>query len=263
MAYPAVILTIVPAMEVTQDILIPTLVYWLLIPFMWMVVTVLAALFSWPKAVKMVVFVLCICGNTGFLGVPLANALLPIDSIGYVVIYDQFGTFLCLSTFVIFLIAKYQSSDSTLDVKKLLFKLVFFTPFTVLMVSLFLPISPFIKPVLPVLEGVGYLIVPAAITVIGLQFTLRIPKQYIVPMAVLLSIKLLFLPAIVRGVLHGFHVDSVIAAAVVFQVAAAPMITAAVLLSSAKIASPLVNASLGLGTILSFVSLPLWALLLA
>ena len=258
-AYPAVILSIIPSMEVTYEILIPTLSYWLLIPITWLSAQALARLFGWSRAVTFVLFFLCIYGNTGFLGVPLVKAFLPEDSAAYALIYDQFGTFLGLSTLGIFLLTRFQNTQASLDWLQLAKKLILFTPFTVLMVSIALPIEDLILPIIPVLSFMGNLIVPAAMIAIGIQFSFKIDKQMVAPLSCLLSLKLVLLPAFMWGMLLLFNVPKNIVSGVVFQAAAAPMITAAALLTSARIESKLVSSALGLGTVFSFVLLPVWA----
>jgi len=137
-----------------------------------------------------------------------------------------------LATVVGITIARYQNRESKTDIKALLFKVITFTPFAVLMVSLLLPIAPLVTPVLGFLDWLGLMIVPATMMV-GVWALFAV-----------------------------LSVDKIMTASVVFQSAAPPMITAAALLISARIAVPLVGSALGLGTILSFISLPLWGLLL-
>jgi malate permease and related proteins len=46
-------------------------------------------------------------GNTSFLGYPLTRALIGEHALPYAVVYDQFGAFLILSTFGLWVLARY------------------------------------------------------------------------------------------------------------------------------------------------------------
>jgi len=261
-AFPAVILTVVPFMSLSVDALIPLAAYWGLVPVAWLLSKSLSRYFHWSDDIQLVCFILFFCGNTGFLGVPMAKAFLASESIGYVLLYDQFGTFIGLATVVAITIARYQNSEAKTDIKKSLRKIISFPPFFVLMLSLFLPMAPIVTPLMGLLDGLSQLIVPATMMVVGLQFTLKIEAKYRLPLMIILLMKMILLPLGVWAVLSSFSVESLMLASVVFQTAAPPMITAAALLISARIAVPLVGSALGLGTILSFLLLPLWGVIL-
>src|SRR3546814_6428673 len=48
-----------------------------------------------------------VLGNTSFLGYPLVRALLGESALPYAVVYDQFGAFMLLSTFGLYVLARY------------------------------------------------------------------------------------------------------------------------------------------------------------
>lgn len=261
-ALPALILTIVPFLTFNITMLIPAVSYWLLVPATWLLSYLLARYFSWSRDIRCVFFTLCACGNTGFLGIPMAKALLSNEALAYALLYDQLGTFIGVATVITITIARYQSDTESTDVKYLVYKVMTFTPFVALICSLLLPIDALVTPLIGVLEFLAQLIVPATMIVVGLQFTLKIEKKYYQPLSVILLIKMLIMPLVMWGIVILLRVDPVMISSIVFQVAAPPMITAAALLMTARIAVPLVGSTLGLGTILSFITLPLWALLL-
>ena len=56
---------------------------------------------------RMAVLLLCVpLGNTSFLGYPLTRAMLGEEALPYAVVYDQFGSFLLLSTWVLWVLAR-------------------------------------------------------------------------------------------------------------------------------------------------------------
>ncbi len=262
-AFPAVILTIIPTMDINIDALIPFLTYWLLVPITWTLSMLIAKKLAWPSDIRCAMFVLCVCGNTGFLGIPMVKALLGQESLGYALFYDQLGSFLGVSTIVTIAIAFQQTSNETINIKTLATKIICFPPFAVLIVSLLLPAKLITGSIHNVLEILGHLIVPATMLAIGLQFSIKISKDYYIPLGMILFVKMLLLPCIALVALRIIQVDPLITTTTVFQAAAAPMVTAAVLLMAARIAVPLVTSVLGLGTFLSFILLPLWVYLLS
>ncbi len=57
---------------------------------------------------RMAVLLLCVpLGNTSFLGYPLTRAMLGEAALPYAVVYDQFGSFLLLSTWGLWVLARY------------------------------------------------------------------------------------------------------------------------------------------------------------
>lgn len=261
-ALPALILTIVPSITLSFDVLIPSLSFWILVPFTWFLTKKINQYFKWTKEIECVCFIFLTFGNTAFLGIPMMKALLEDKYIIYALLYDQLGIFLGLATIAVIVIARFEKKESQLNFYSLSKKIITFTPFPALLVSLLLPIESLLIPLVPTLTFLGQLIVPATMIVVGLQFSLKIQKQYYLPIGIILFIKMMVLPAVAWMVLSLLSVDPVMIVGIVFQVAAPPMITVAGMLISARIAVPLVASTLGLGTVLSFLLWPLWAYLL-
>lgn len=261
-AFPAVIIRIVPEMDVSGDILFPVVTYWLIIPLMWWFSRFICRLCQWNKDIQHVMFVVCICGNTGFMGVPVIGVLLGNEAIIYALFYDQFGSFIGVSTVVAVTTALYRSQGSPIKPLALLIKVLTFTPFTVLLVSLLLPINILVKPVEQIFYYLSLLIVPASMVSIGLQFSLRLAREYRLPLFIILLVKMLLLPLLALLGMQFADTSVIVTATIVMQVAAAPMVVAAALLTASRIAPALVASTLALGTLISFISLPLWAYLL-
>ena len=261
-AFPAVILSTIPSMEISTDIIIPVISYWGIVLLAWPVSKIISKTLSFSKDIFYTIFILTICGNTAFLGIPLVKSLIGLDAAGYALFYDQLGSFLGVSTIVVSLISYRQSSETTLNIWKLLFKILTFTPFAVLIIALVLPLGSFITSIEQYLVYLGSLVLPITMVVIGLKFSFHLEPKYKNALMVILSLKLLIYPILLWGCLSLLGAQKIAIAATVFQAAAAPMVTAAALLMSARIATPLVTSALGMGTFISFMSLPIWAWLL-
>ena len=105
---PASVLLYVPRLQLDLALLGLMLTPWLLTG-----VTVLAALalrrpLRLHRDQQYAVLLLCVAlGNSSFIGYPMVRALLGEAALPYAVVYDQFGTFVLLSSFGLYVLARY------------------------------------------------------------------------------------------------------------------------------------------------------------
>ena len=177
------------------------------------------------------------------------------------VIYDQFGSFLVLSTWGLWVLARYGGTERP-TIANIGRKLLRFPPLIALIVALtVMPAEP--PPVVAsALARVSDALLPVAGFAVGLTLQLRLPKHEFAPLAVGLLLKLALLPALALGLVVALRLPAVAADAVVLECAMPPMITAGALAISARLAPQLAAALVGYGTILSLASVPAWAWLL-
>jgi predicted permease len=99
---------------------------------------------------------------------------------------------------------------------------------------------------------------PIALFAVGLRFRLHLGREQIAAVGCGLVYKLALIPALVLGVglLSGVHGLPLTVA--VLQAAMAPMVSATILADQYKLDPPVANTLLGAGTLLAFVSVPLW-----
>lgn len=210
-------------------------------------------------AVVLLCVALC---NSSFIGYPMIAALLGEDAVAYAVVYDQFGTFVLLSTFGLTILARY-SGDTPPGWRDIVRRIVRFPPVWALLFGLTL--MPAAPPgwIASALENLAGALLPLVMLAVGLSIQLRMPRDEIRPLATGLVLKLLVMPAIALPLSLLFGMSGTMLQANVLESAMPSMITAAALAIAAGLAPRLAAALVGYGILLSLVTLPAWAWLLA
>lgn len=259
---PALVLSTVPGLVLRWELLWVVATPWLLAAFAAPAVLALGRLWQ-LRPETTAALLLCIpLGNTSFLGYPMLESLVGRHSIQIAVLYDQFGSFLLLSTYGFFVLARYGGGPraSPLTVLK---RVVTFPSFIALCLGLLVPHVPVLWP--PVAQGVaarlGDTLVPLAMFAVGLKMQLRAPRPRRA-FAVGLVLKLVVMPALALGVVGLAGLHGVTAQVIVLESAMPSMITAGALAIMAGFAPELAAALVGYGILVSMITLPLWASLL-
>ena len=258
---PASVLIYAPRLELGPQVLAVAAVPWLLLVATVLLVTgVTRALKLRPD--EHAVLLLCVAlGNTSFLGYPLVRALLGEDALPYAVIYDQFGAFLILSTFGLYVLARY-GGDAKPTAAMIGRRIVTFPPFLALVVGL--TVMPEAPPawIAGGLQRLADALLPLVVLAIGLSLKLALPRDELKPLAAGLVLKLMVMPLLALGIARAFGTTGVMHDAVVLESAMPPMITAAALAISHRLAPGLAAAMVGYGILLSLATLPAWTWLL-
>ena len=215
---------------------------------------------GWSAQTRCALLVLCALGNTGFLGVPMVKLLFGLETVGYAILFDQFGTFIGLTSYATLLVA--FTSGKSASALGILKEILLFPPLITLLIALALP-SQILAPLEIPLSWMAKLIIPLTMLSIGLQFRFRVERELALPLAVGLGLKMFFFPMLIWLIAHYAGIAPQILTASVFQAATPPMVTGAALLMSRQIAPSLAVALLGFGTLVGFVWLPLLALFLS
>lgn len=258
---PAAVLRFVPKLQFSADVAVVALVPWLVLALSVALIVPLARVLRLREEERAVLLLCVPLGNTSFLGYPLTEALLGRDALAHAVIYDQFGSFLILTTWGLWILARY-GGDTRPTPGMMLRKLVRFPPFVALVFALTLmPAEP--PPLVAnALTKLSDTLLPTAVLAVGLSLKLRLPRDELAPLGVGLALKLGLLPAAVFALISLRHDGSTAAAVAVLETAMPPMITAGALAISHRLAPGLAAALVGYGTVLSLVTLPLWAMLI-
>jgi hypothetical protein len=102
------------------------------------------------------------------------------------------------------------------------------------------------------------MLLPLVTLAVGLQLRLKLVPEYRLPLVLGLVGKLLLLPAAALWIGRGMGATPPILEVVVLESAMPPMITAAALLSGARLAPPLASALVAWGVVVSAATVPLW-----
>lgn len=254
---PASILLHAPALEPSPAMLRIAIVPWLLMGSSVLLVLGAARLARWPEPTVGVLLLAIPLGNTAFLGYPLVAALLGEAALPHAVVYDQFGTFLMLSTAGLFIVARY-GHGSPPGVAQIAGRVLRFPPFIALIVALFLMPDAYPAAVEAVLRRLSDALLPLVGLAIGMQVRLRLPREALGPLLFGLAGKLLVLPAVSLALAAGLGIDGAAREAVVLESGMPTMITAMALAAAARLAPALGAALVGYGIVLSVALLPLW-----
>lgn len=258
---PAAVLRYAPRLELTAQVIGIVLVPWLLLALTALVVLAIARLLRLRDEERAVLLLCVPLGNTSFLGYPLTEAMLGPDALPYAVVYDQFGSFLILSTWGLWVLARY-GGDARPTAAMIGKRLLRFPPFVALAFALLLMPAEPPAWVAMILARLSDALLPIVALAVGLTLRLRLPRDELAPLGWGLLLKLALLPFAAWVIALVLGLPDRIADTAVFESAMPPMITAGALAISHRLAPGLAAALVGYGTVCALATLPLCAWLL-
>ena len=258
---PAAVLRHAPRMQLDASAVAVVAVPWLLLLATWMMVTATTRLLSLRHDEHAVLLLTVGLGNTSFLGYPLIRALLGEAALADAVLYDQLGAFMMLSTFGLYVLARH-GGDREPSLRDIAVRMIRFPPFLALLLGL--TVMPADPPawLATGLRWLGAALLPLVMLAIGLTLKLVLPRDEIKPLAAGLALKLAVIPLLSLALATGFGLVGHRLDVVVLESAMPPMITAAALAISHRLAPGLAAAMVAYGILISLLTVPLWAWLL-
>lgn len=254
---PAAVLTYVPRLQLDSSLLGLMATPWLLMLATGALVSLATRVFGFARDVHAVLLICVALANSSFIGYPMVRALLGDAALPYAVVYDQFGTFLLLSTFGLLVLARY-SGDRPPAARQVLARIARFPPLWALLFAvLLMPAQP---PawIGTALKQLADAMLPLVMLAVGLSIQLRLRREELKPLAVGLLLKLLVLPALALPLSWALGMQGLMLKANVLESAMPTMITAAALAISHRLAPRLAAALVGYGIVLSLLTLPAW-----
>ena len=254
---PAAVLTYVPRLHFEARLLGLAATPWLLMLATWALVALGSRLLRLDRA-RQGVLLLCVAlGNTSFIGYPMVRALLGEDALPYAVVYDQFGTFVLLSTFGLYVLAAY-GGDSRPGVRQMLARVLRFPPMWALVLALTLMPEQPPHWVAAALKTLADAMLPLVMLAVGLSIQLRLPREELPALGYGLLLKLVLLPALAWPLALAFGLQGAALEVNVLESAMPTMITAAGLAMMQGLAPRLAAALVAYGIVLSLLTLPAW-----
>jgi len=259
-ALPAMVLTEIPKLTLDQQALLPIVSTWVVMILTMLLIWSTARWRGWSRPVTGAMMLVIPLGNTAFVGIPLIQALMPPEAIPYAILYDQFGTVIALNTYGIVVAAWYSGQNTS--ARQVAKTIATFPPLIALVLAFAL--FPFEYPqwFSYSTDRIAQSLVPVVMLAVGLQWRLKLDRQYLSPALFGLGYKLVLIPAVVFALFYGLGWHSIAAQTVVLQTAMPSMISAGVLAISHNLAPRLVSTVVGYGLLLSLVTVSLWSLLL-
>jgi predicted permease len=260
-ALPALIISLMSRVVIDTALLVPIGVAWVSMATSAVIIIVIARIFAWSPQITGALLLVAVLGNTSFLGVGMVEGLLGADHLVAAIAYDQLGTFLALSLWGAFVTSTFGGQN--VSWRELVQRLLRFAPFVALLVSIpvrWLEVPDFIYTGL---DGIGRTVAPVAMATVGMRFRLRLSRRVVVPALWGLLVKMAFVPGVVAVVvwLTNSGTDLMWSTSLL-QSAAPPMITAGIVATRAGFDEELVAFVVGVGTIVGFVSVPAFSMLL-
>ncbi|HJW45796.1 MAG TPA: AEC family transporter [Lysobacter sp.] len=256
---PAAVLRYAPRLHLEPALLGVAAVPWLLLLATMVAVGALSRWLKFRDEERAVLLLTVALGNTSFLGYPLTRALIGEHALPYAVVYDQFGAFLILSTFGLWVLARYGGEHRP-TAKDMLLRLLKFPPLWALVLGFtVMPEQPSAW-LAGGLQRLSDALLPLAMLTIGLSVRLSLPRDELKPLASGLLLKLAVMPALATALVPLLGLHGAMARTTVLESAMPPMVTAGALAIAHGLAPRLAAAMVGYGVLLSLLTLPLWAL---
>jgi malate permease and related proteins len=256
---PAAVLRYAPRLHLEPALLGVAAVPWLLLAATVPLVSLCARASGFRDDERAVLLLTVALGNTSFLGYPLTRALIGEHALPYAVVYDQLGTFLMLSTFGLWVLARYGGDTPPPSTRGMLLRILQFPPLWALAIGFTMMPA---EPPAWIDKGLQHLsdaLLPLAMLAIGLSVKFALPRDELKPLVAGLALKLAVMPTLALLLVPLLGLRGDMARTVVLESAMPSMITAAALAIAHNLAPRVAAAMVGYGLLLSLLTLPLWA----
>ena len=255
-ALPALILQQVPGLKFSGSILAPFAMPWLVIIFSSLTVLLLCKSMKWSREATGALLLMVPLGNTSFLGIPMVERFFGSTAVPYAILYDQFGSFLALSSYGTLILALYGGGTRP-GLLAIIKKILLFPPFLALVAALYLHGTTFPDWLHTLLSMVAKSMVPVVMVAIGFQMRLLLPKDELLPLTAGLILRLLITPIFFLFACKLLNLSGPAVQVSLLETAMPPMVTAGALASIAGLKPRLSSAMAAYGILVSFFTLPL------
>ncbi|SET72384.1 AEC family transporter [Stigmatella erecta] len=256
---PALVLGAVHRLEFQPSLLVAAVTPWLLFLGAWGLCQAVGPRLGLGRASIASLVLTAGLGNTAFVGLPMAEALLGQEGLAVAVVVDQLGSFLVLATLATFVAARAASGETPPDLATLLRKVVVFPPFVALVLALVLRPWAFPDWAEALLGRLSAPLTPLTLFSVGFQLQLRGLRSRLGALGLGLGYKLALAPALVLwGMWWVPGMAPIVREATLLQSAMAPMVSGAILASEHDLDVEIAVLMVGLGIPLSFATAPLW-----
>lgn len=258
---PAAILLFVPRLHINASLAGLIATPWLIGLATVLLVTACSKAFKFGKGEHAALLMCVGLGNTGFIGYPMIRALLGDEALPDAVVYDQLGTFILLSTYGLYVCARY-SGDAAPSLKSIALRIAKFPPSIALFLALTVVPAELPHWIASGLQRLSDAMLPLVMLAVGLSIKFAMPREEVKPLAVGIVLKLVAMPAIALGLALLFHLNVRQLQVSVLETAMPCMITAAALAMAHNLAPRLSAALVGYSIVISLATLPAWMWLL-
>ena len=254
---PALILLKIPQLVFSSELLAPVIMPWAMLVFSAVLVLVLAKSFKWDRATTGCLLLLVPLGNTSFLGIPMTRAFFGEQATPYALLYDQLGSFLALATYGSLVLALYGTGSGRPSVQTVLKKVASFPPFIALVAAFLLRSVTYPPIITEILDTLAATLIPLVMIAVGYQLELKMDKAVLTPLSLGLVIKLVVAPLTALLFIRLMGWDGELVRVSILEAGMPPMVSAGALAILDDLNAPLAAALVGIGIVVSFITLPL------
>jgi predicted permease len=200
--------------------------------------------------------------NTSFVGLPMIETFYGASDLSTGILIDQLGTYLVLSTLGITVACVFSSGTAEWrDIGK---RIVKFPPLIALLLALALTPVDYPPWLGGMLHRLGDTLAPLALVSVGLQLRMDQLRGNRLQLGLGLGFKLIVGPLLIALVYLGLlSWNGETSRVTIFEAAMGPQIGGAIVAMQYGLNPPLITLMVGIGIVLSFLTLPVWYLLLA
>jgi len=257
-ALPALVLELIPSVEVDARLWFPVAAMCVTFFGAWLLFALLGKKLGWPRGRIGALTLVCGLGNTAFIGYPMIGALHGEAGLAFAVVPDQLGTFPLLVVAGVVVASLYAGKAPQ---PRMIFRRVMvFPPFLALIAGVvigFLGGWPAWLEADRVLKPIGGTLTPLALFSVGMQLRFHLGSQQRWALAIGLGWKLALAPLLVWLLGRMAQVEGLPLTVSVLEAGMAPMISAAIMADEYKLEPALTNSLLGIGIVLSLLTVPL------
>lgn len=254
---PALILLKIPEVAFSKNLIVPVVMPWGMLLFSGTLVIIISRFFRWKRETTGCFLLLIPLGNTSFLGLPMVRTFFGENAIHYALLYDQLGSFLALSTYGTLILALYGAGESSPSLGNVVKKVISFPPFIALVIAIILKAIPYPPVAVSLFEILASTLVPLVMIAVGFQLKLRLNREITFQLGIGLGIKLIVAPlaALLLCKIAGLEGENVRVS--IFEAGMPPMVSAGALAILADLSPSLTAALVGVGIVVSFITLPI------
>lgn len=255
-ALSALVLNLIPKLQFDWHLWFLAACMWFVFLGAWGCFALLGRALHWSRARIGALTLVCGLGNTSFIGFPMIEALRGEEGLKFALIADQAGCFVALAVGGTFVAALY--SGASVRPAAILKKVLSFPPFLSLFAGIAIGLlGGWPDAVDAILARLGATMVPIALFSVGLQFQLHFGKGQLAAIGLGLGWKLILAPIIVYATAVALGISGMVLSIATLESAMAPMISAAILADQSDLEPALANTVLGVGILLSFLTVPI------
>ncbi len=260
---PALTLLYIPQIDIQSEHILPGILVWVVVLIAIVVFNLLEKIFKWDKKTTGTLILTGGLANTSFVGFPVLMALFGEEGLKIGVIIDQAGSFLVLSTLGIIVASVYSSGKvSPANIFKDILKYPSFFAFVLSVILLIFQID-YSPEISGLLKKIGSPTMFLALISVGMQIEISISRETYRELTLGLLYKLLLAPAIIYLLfLLTYKTEGIVFQASIIEASMPPMVMGSILAIKYNLNKKLASMMVGIGILLSALSISLWYLLI-